>query len=114
MICSAAPICTKLSPITEVEEGIQVCELKHFKGVVLATSASLRWYMKEECLEIQLWFRGTDPNTAKKDRLLGTAYMNMSTLIGSQKDKHKQIRLEPLSLSSLENDNTTIMLNKIE
>lgn len=80
----------------ESGDGNFICELKHSKDIVLPTSPSLTWHMREECLEIQLWLsnRGqtTDRNSKKRDRLVGSAYVDVSSLLAGKQRKHRQIR----------------------
>ena len=77
-------------------DGKLICELKHSKDVVLQASPSLTWHMKEECLEIQLWLSNMrhsgEKNSRKRDRLLGSAFVDVSSLLLSQQRKHRQIR----------------------
>lgn len=77
-------------------DGKLICELKHCKDVVLSSSPSLTWQMREECLEVQLWLRNMRnaqvKNPKKRDRLVGSAFVDVSSLLLGQQRKHRQIR----------------------
>lgn len=77
-------------------DGKLICELKHCKDVVLPSSTSLTWQMREECLEVQLWLRNMRnaevKNPKKRDRLVGSAFVDVSSLLLGQQRKHRQIR----------------------
>ena len=77
-------------------DGKLICELKHCKDIVLPTSPSLTWQMREECLEVQLWLRNMrnaeGKNPKKRDRLVGSAFVDVSSLLLGQQRKHRQIR----------------------
>ena len=94
-----APICSRISPVKDSGDGKLVCELRHSKDVMLPVTPSFTWHMKEECLEIQLWLSNrrhdADSNSRKRDRLLGSAFVDVSSLLVSQQRKYRQIRCEP-------------------
>lgn len=91
-----APICSRVSSVKDSGDGKLICELKHSKDVVLPTSPSLTWHMREECLEIQLWLSNMrhagETTSRKRDRLLGSAFVDVSSLLLSQQRKYRQIR----------------------
>ena len=77
-------------------DGTLICELKHCKDFVLPKSPSLTWQMREEYLEVQLWLRNMRnaevKNPKKRDRLVGSAFVDVSSLLLGQERKHRQIR----------------------
>ena len=85
-----------MSSAKDSGDGKLICELKHCKDVVLSASPSLTWQMREECLEVQLWLRNIrnaevkDPR--KRDRLVGSAFVDVSSLLLGQQRKSRQIR----------------------
>lgn len=85
-----------MSSLQDSGDGKHVCELKHSKDVALPTSPSLTWQMREECLVIQLWLRNMRhvevKNPKKRDRLVGSAFVDVSSLLLGQQRKHRQIR----------------------
>ena len=85
-------------------DGQMICELKHSKDTTLPASPSLTWHMKEEDLEIQLWLshRGLHDESAarKRDRLLGSAFVDLSSLVINDHRNYRQIRSVTLLSSS--------------
>jgi len=84
-----------MSHVLESSDGQMICELKHSKNTTLLPSSSLYWHMREENLEIQLWLshkRHDAENTSKKrDRLVGSAFVDLSSLVASHHQRLKQI-----------------------
>ena len=101
LVLSTAPICSRMSSVKESGDGKLVCELKHSRDTMLLASPSLTWHMREERLEIQLWLsdrkHDADKTSRKRDRLLGSAFVDVSSLLVSQQRKHRQIRCESSS-----------------
>ena len=87
-----------MSHVLESSDGQMICELKHSKNTTLLPSSSLFWHMREENLEVQLWLshkRHDVENTSKKrDRLVGSAFVDLSSLVASHHQRLKQIRFE--------------------
>ena len=93
-----APICSRMSPVKDSDDGKLICDLKHSKENMLSASPSLSWYIREECLEIQLWLSNrrhdADNKSRKRDKLLGSAFIDLSPFLISHQRKHRQIRCE--------------------
>ncbi|XP_068718257.1 C2 domain-containing protein 3-like isoform X2 [Montipora capricornis] len=90
-----APICSRMAHVIGSSDGQMICELKHSKDTTLPASPSLTWHMKEEDLEIQLWLshRGLHDESAarKRDRLLGSAFVDLSSLVINDHRNYRQI-----------------------
>ncbi|PFX28573.1 C2 domain-containing protein 3 [Stylophora pistillata] len=104
------PICSRMSSVKDCGDDKFICELKHSKEIVLPASHSLSWHMREESLEIQLWLSSggqtADTKSKKRDRLVGSAYLDVSSLLASKQRKHtiRQISgLYPLFRSGASN-----------
>ncbi|XP_026138444.1 C2 domain-containing protein 3-like [Carassius auratus] len=72
----------------EGEEGLATVAFQGSKSVVLRRTQALRWYLREEKLEVQVWVafgkeKRVRPNNA--DRLVGSAFVDLSALAGSLK-----------------------------
>lgn len=84
-----------MSSVKDCGDGKLICELKHSKEILLPASHSFSWHMREESLEIQLWFsigrQTADTNSKKRDILVGSAYVDMSSLLAINQRKHRQI-----------------------
>ena len=87
-----------MSPVKDCGDGKLICELKHSKDSMLPVSPSLTWCVREERIEIQIWLSSrrhdADNTSRKRDRLLGSAFVDVSSLLVSQQRKHRQIRCE--------------------
>lgn len=85
-----------MSSVKDSGDGKVICELKHSKDIALPASPSLAWHMTEECLEIQLWLSNVrqtgEKNSRKRDRLVGSAFVDVSSMLLGQQRKHIQIR----------------------
>ncbi|CAH3017538.1 unnamed protein product, partial [Porites evermanni] len=90
-----APIVSRLTPVKDSGDGKFICELKHCKEIMLPETPSVTWYMREENLEIQVWLskrrHDADSNSRKRDRLMGSAFVDVSSILISQQRKHRQI-----------------------
>ncbi|KAK9961888.1 hypothetical protein ABG768_007286 [Culter alburnus] len=84
--------CSELRhPVPEKSEGEEVLATVAFQGsrsVVLRRTQPLRWYLREEKLEVQLWVsfgkeKRVRPHNA--DRLVGSAFVDLSALSGTLK-----------------------------
>ena len=83
--------------MADTEQG--VCELRHSSSLVLPASPSLTWFLREEHLEIQLWLGQKTYHSKEdwhlprqKDRLVGSAFVDMSSLVLSHRKRLGQIR----------------------
>ena len=76
-----------------------MCELKHRQSFTSTESAALVWYIREEQLEVQVWLSQKEPQgrgggailPRKRDRLLGAAFVDLSSLV-EQRKRHLQLR----------------------
>ena len=97
-----APIVSRLTPVKDSGDGKFICELKHCKEIMLPETPSVTWYMREENLEIQVWLskrrHDADSNSRKRDRLMGSAFVDVSSMLISQQRKHRQIRFQSIKM----------------
>ncbi|XP_059370695.1 C2 domain-containing protein 3 [Carassius carassius] len=73
---------------SEGEEGLATLAFQGSKSVLLRRTQPLRWYLREEKLEVQVWVafgkeKRVRPHNA--DRLVGSAFVDLSALAGSLK-----------------------------
>lgn len=85
-------VCSELRhPVPDESEGGEGLATVAFQGsrsVVLRRTQPLRWYLREEKLEVQVWVafgkeKRVRPHNA--DRLLGSAFVDLSALAGTLK-----------------------------
>ena len=69
---------------------------------MLPETPSVTWYMREENLEIQVWLskrrHDADSNSRKRDRLMGSAFVDVSSILISQQRKRRQIRFQSIKM----------------
>uniref|UniRef100_A0A8C2JS16 C2 domain containing 3 centriole elongation regulator n=1 Tax=Cyprinus carpio TaxID=7962 RepID=A0A8C2JS16_CYPCA len=73
---------------SEGEEGLATVAFQGSKSVVLRRTQPLRWFLREEKLEVQVWVafgkeKRVRPHNA--DRLVGSAFVDLSALAGTLK-----------------------------
>nr|XP_055052061.1 LOW QUALITY PROTEIN: C2 domain-containing protein 3 [Misgurnus anguillicaudatus] len=90
----------------EREEGQATVAFQGSKSVVLRRTQPLRWYLREEKLEVQLWVafgkeKRVRPHNA--DRLVGSAFVDLSALATTLKHQQTISGVYPLFKRSAEN-----------
>ncbi|XP_016124012.1 C2 domain-containing protein 3 [Sinocyclocheilus grahami] len=73
---------------SEGEEGLATVAFQGSRSVVLRRTQPLRWYLREERMEVQVWVafgkeKRVRPHNA--DRLVGSAFVDLSALAGTLK-----------------------------
>ncbi|XP_020563815.1 C2 domain-containing protein 3 isoform X3 [Oryzias latipes] len=97
--------CSELKyPRVEEDEGVQATVL--FEGsrtVELQFTQPLLWYLREEKLEVQMWVTFTKDKNRRPsdlDRLVGSAFVDLSSLAKSLKEKQTLSGVYPLFMRS--------------
>ncbi len=84
--------CSELRhPVPDESEGEESLAMVAFHGsrsVMLRRTQPLRWYMREERMEVQVWVAFGKEKTVRPhnaDRLVGSAFVDLSALFGTLK-----------------------------
>ncbi|KAK6486427.1 C2 domain-containing protein 3-like [Huso huso] len=84
------PFCSSLRHPSLEDEDVTTVTFKEIRTVELRSSQPLLWYLREERLEVQVWVafgKEKRPRPHDTDRLVGSAYVDLSTL--AKKTLHK-------------------------
>lgn len=90
-----------LSKVTKMadSDGILTSELGHKHTLNIPASSPFRWYLREEKLEVQVWVSYSYNQSQRpqhRDKLIGTAYINLETLADARRTQHRVSGLYPL------------------
>nr|XP_011413692.2 C2 domain-containing protein 3 [Crassostrea gigas] len=90
-----------LSKVTKMadSDGILTSELGHKHTLNIPASSPFRWYLREEKLEVQVWVSYSYNQSQRpqhRDKLIGTAYINLETLADTRRTQHRVSGLYPL------------------
>ncbi|BFZ15049.1 hypothetical protein BsWGS_18088 [Bradybaena similaris] len=84
----------------QIAEGHLFCSLDHKHTFMLPHTAPLQWYLREERLEVQVWLAYTHSQSEKKprkrDRLIGSCYIDLESLINMRRKQQRISGLFPL------------------
>uniref|UniRef100_S4RAL3 C2 domain containing 3 centriole elongation regulator n=1 Tax=Petromyzon marinus TaxID=7757 RepID=S4RAL3_PETMA len=79
------------------DDGGAALDLHHARTFRLPLARPLRWYMREERLELQLWASGAGQKIGSRsrrphdtDRLIGSAFVDLSSLVPPRPQRHTQ------------------------
>ncbi|XP_041357389.1 C2 domain-containing protein 3-like [Gigantopelta aegis] len=78
-----------------------VTGMKHKHKTVVQTSSPYQWYLREERLEVQVWVsygsrRDKDQRSGHRDKLIGSAFIDLDSLCDSHKHLHRISGMYPL------------------
>ncbi|XP_072248288.1 C2 domain-containing protein 3 isoform X1 [Leuresthes tenuis] len=85
------------------EEGQATVSFEGSRTVEMRSSQPLRWYLREEKLEVQVWVTFTKNKTTRpsdSDRLVGSAFVDLSSLAKTPKQKLTLSGVYPLFMRS--------------
>ncbi|XP_078721213.1 C2 domain-containing protein 3 isoform X1 [Lampetra fluviatilis] len=93
----AEAVCSRpRRPQRSCEDGAAL-DLHHARTFRLPLARPLRWYMREERLELQLWASGAGQKIGSRsrrphdtDRLIGSAFVDLSSLVPPRPQRHTQ------------------------
>ncbi|XP_077984214.1 C2 domain-containing protein 3-like [Glandiceps talaboti] len=98
-----AAVCSKLCYLDVSDEDYITADLKYSHNFHCQPSQPFMWYLREERLEVQLWVSySTDPSGKRdsrprhRDKLIGCAYIDTSTLADKRRQHHRISGLYPL------------------
>ncbi|TRY89420.1 hypothetical protein DNTS_010822 [Danionella cerebrum] len=96
-------VCSELKhPVpseTEGDEGLASVAFQSSRSMSLRRTRALRWYLREEKLEVQLWVSFGKEKRVRPhdtDRLLGSAFLDLSALAGRLKQHQTVSGVYPL------------------
>ncbi|KAI8520269.1 C2 domain-containing protein 3 [Branchiostoma belcheri] len=85
----SAPCCSKSHELELTAADYLSCQTRHSRRMVCQLTQPLHWYFREERLEVQVWVAFSSGKEARRprnrDRLVGSAYVNLSPLAGAQR-----------------------------
>ncbi|CAH1777586.1 unnamed protein product [Owenia fusiformis] len=95
-------VCSRPCDVT-IEGDFVTCTMGYHKTFHLNHTEPLSWYLREERLEVQIWLATNGKRDKKiirprnRDKLIGSAYMNMSSLSDKRwRKKHRISGVYPL------------------
>ncbi|XP_064607644.1 C2 domain-containing protein 3-like [Liolophura sinensis] len=99
-IYDRAAVVSKAHGLDHPEFGILRSKIKHKQLLQLPASSPFRWYLREERLEIQVWVsygrQSEEQRPRHRDKLIGSAFIDMETLADPRRKQHQISGLYPL------------------
>ncbi|XP_066282765.1 C2 domain-containing protein 3-like isoform X2 [Branchiostoma lanceolatum] len=84
-----APTCSKSHHLEFTAADYLTCQTRHSRRMVRQLTQPLHWYFREERLEVQVWVSCSSGKDVKRprnrDRLVGSAYIDLSPLAHAQR-----------------------------
>ncbi|XP_063416182.1 C2 domain-containing protein 3-like [Mytilus trossulus] len=94
-------VVSKIMPMSVNSEGYIVSQLNHNHNFQISVTSPYKWYLREEKLEIQIWVTYASRKHHKnkpqhRDKLIGTAYIDMESLNDERRKQHRVSGMYPL------------------